>query len=222
MSPLLVIVVILAVAGFAFVAHRLEQKRREALLLWATGRGWDFRAARRRDLHDRWAGLKVLRRGHSRSGSNLVTGRYEGLDMTLLDYRYVTGSGKNRRTHRLGLVILATDYPTIPLQIRRENPFDKVGEFLGMDDIDFESAEFSRKFFVKSADRKWAYDVIHARAMAYLLAEPFHALEFGFAELCIIRSGHFDPATYEEALRFGKGLLDLVPDYVVNQMKGGS
>ena len=85
--------------------------------------------------------------------------------MTLMDYQYTTGSGKNRSTHNKGLVIIGCDHPTIPLQIRRENPFDKVGEFLGMDDIDFESAEFSRKFYVKSSDRKSAYDVINARSI---------------------------------------------------------
>jgi hypothetical protein len=56
--------------------------------------------------------------------------------------------------------------------------------------------------------------------MDYLLKRNFHALEFGFAELCVIRNGRHSPESYEEALRFAKGLLDLVPDYVVKQMKG--
>jgi hypothetical protein len=220
MQPVLIVLVIIAFAAVAYFFHRLEQQRREALLLWATRKGFDFDPARRKGLKDRWAGLKILRRGHSQSGKNFITGRWEGRDVTMFDFQFVTGSGKNRQTHRRGLVILAIDHPTIPLQIRRENPFDKVGEFLGMDDIDFESAEFSRKFHVKSSDRKWAYDVIHTRTMDYLLCERFQELEFGFAELCVIKNGRHDAESYEESLRFAKGLLDLIPDYVVQQMKG--
>jgi len=220
LQPVFAVLIILGFAALAFVFWKMEQKRREALLLWATEKGWTMRPGTEKNLHDRWAGLKVFRRGHSRSGRNIITGKHGDRDCTLIDYRYVTGSGKNRSTHNRGVVILACDFPTVPLQIRRENPFDKVGEFLGMDDIDFESAEFSRKFYVKSADKKWAYDVIHTRAMDHRLKGPAFNVEFGFAELCVYKNGHFNPESYEQALEFAGGLLDLVPDYVVRQMKG--
>jgi hypothetical protein len=220
LHPAFFFLIALGIGTLIFVLWKMEQKRREALLLWATGKGWDMRPQAQKKLHDRWAGLKVFDKGHSRSGKNIITGKHRGIDCTLIDYKYVTGSGKNRSTHNRGVVILACDHPTIPLQMRRENPFDKMGEFLGMDDIDFESAEFSRKFYVKSSDRKWAYDVIHTRTMEYLLKGPSYMIEFGFAELCIYKNGHFNPETYEQALEFGKGLLDLTPDYVVKQMKG--
>ena len=58
--------------------------------------------------------------------------------------------------------------PRHPLEEFFGPPF---GEFFGHDDIDFESAEFSRNFYVKSSDRKWAFDILHARAMEFLLAE---------------------------------------------------
>ena len=220
MQPVFIVVAIIVFGAVAYYAWRQEQKRREALLLWATGRGWNLRVAKQKRLHDRWAGLKILHKGHTRRGKNVITGTFDGFTITLMDYQFVTGHGKNRSTHNKGLVILGCDHPTIPLQIRRENPFDKVGEFLGMDDIDFESAEFSHKFYVKSSDKKWAYDVIHARAMDYLMAGPSYALEFGYAELCIIKNGKFDPTSYDQALEFGKGLLEMIPDYVVKQMKG--
>ncbi len=100
--------------------------------------------------------------------------------MTCLDWQFVTGSGKNRQTHRHAVVIVETGLPVIPLEIRREHLLDKVGEFLGHDDIDFESAEFSRTFHVTAADRKWAYDVIHTRTMEYLLQAPPFTIAFGF------------------------------------------
>ena len=56
------------------------------------------------------------------------------------------------------------------LFIRREGIFDSVKRAFGFDDIDFESAEFSKRFFVKSSDKRFAYDVIHPKMMEFLLA----------------------------------------------------
>ena len=43
-------------------------------------------------------------------------------------------------------IVVESDVVLEPLFIRPERLFDKVKEFVGIDDIDFESAEFSRKF----------------------------------------------------------------------------
>jgi hypothetical protein len=144
------------------------------------------------------------------------------LPVVCFDFQYTTGSGKNRRTHNHGVAILELEHPVIPLSIRREHVFDKVGEFLGADDIDFESAEFSRKFFVKSPDKKWAYDVIHARTMEFLMqnAGPF-SIAFGHNEIAVIKTGRCEPDQYEKAVKLGWGLYDLIPEYVLQELRGG-
>jgi hypothetical protein len=171
-------------------------------------------------MHKEFPGLKVFQKGHSRSSKNIIQGQYEGHPVTLMDYKYVTGHGKNRSTHNRGVLILHCDFPTVPLSIRRENPLNRVGEFFGADDIDFESAEFSRKFYVKSSDRKWAFDVIHTRTMEYLLKAPPFTIEFGFGEVAVYKTGHFDPAGYDRALKMLHRMRELIPDFVVRQMKG--
>jgi hypothetical protein len=215
-----VVVVAVVILGFAWIAWYTEKKRREALAQWAASHGWILRTGTIRGIDKEYPGLKFLAKGRSRKAKNIVSGTYEGREIRLFDYRYTTGSGKHQQTHKLGVVIIATGHPVIPLTIRRENPFDKVGEFLGADDIDFESAEFSRRFYVKSADRKWAYDVIHQRTMDYLLEGDFFDVAFGYRELAVHTRGTFAPEGYEAALRFASGLLALIPDYVVQQMKG--
>lgn len=212
--------IILAVIGIGIFSMYQDRKRREALRAWGRQHGWRFREKASGRLSTEYPSLKFFDKGHSRKAKNIITGQYEGLQMRLLDYTYVTGSGKNRSTHNVGVAILQTEFPVIPLTIRRENPLDKVGEFFGADDIDFESAEFSRKFYVKSNDRKWAYDVIHQRTMDYLLAAPSYHIAFGSFEIAVTKTGFFAPAGYEEALALAKGLYDLIPDYVIQQMKG--
>ena len=53
--------------------------------------------------------------------------------------------------------------------IAKEGIFSKIAQGFGYDDIDFESAEFSGKFCVRSADKKFAYDVCNAQMIEFLL-----------------------------------------------------
>lgn len=206
--------------SFFLVMIDREKKRTLALRRWARQRGWSFAADRQGGWEKDYPGLKLFQKGHSRSGKNVISGLFHDHPVILTDYQYTTGSGKNRTTHHANVTILQCGFPTVPLFIRRENPFDKVGEFLGADDIDFESAEFSKKFFVKSADRKWAFDIIHTRTMEYLLTAPSVTIEFGFGEIAVYRTRYGEAAKYEEALDVAWNLFSLIPEYVVQQMKG--
>jgi len=112
-----------------------------------------------------------------------MEGTWSDRHLLAFDYHYETHSTDSkghRRTnhHHFSAVILASALPLKPLFIRAEGFFDKLTEFVGFDDIDFESAEFSRKFYVKAKDRRWAYDVIHARTMEFLLSMPRFTIQF--------------------------------------------
>ena len=220
MHPIFTGLLFLGVVLFVSYLIDQEQKRKKAIRDWAKGRKWSFSSERRKGWERDFSGIKLFQKGHSRWGQCVVNGILHDCPVTLLDYQYTTGHGKNRSTHKAGVAILHCGFPTIPLQIRRENPLDKVGEFLGADDIDFESAEFSRKFFVKSADRKWAYDILHTRAMDYLLSAPAVTIEFGFGEIAVYRNGWCNPDKYETALDVAGNLRQLIPDFVIQQMKG--
>jgi len=219
--PIVVILLFLAIAVAGVYAWRQDQKRQEAVREWAFGRGWRVWPGGDWGPHTEYPAVKLFQRGHSRSSGTIVRGQVDGRDIALFDYKYVTGSGKNRTTHRRGVVVVRTDFPVLPLEVRPENALDKVGEFFGRDDIDFESAEFSSRFYVSSPDRKWAYDIIHARVMELLLREAAEfTIEFGNFEVALHRRGYCDPSRYEHAVRLAQRLLELVPDYVVRQMKG--
>jgi len=214
-AAFVIILIILAV-----YAWRQEQKRREALRIWCRKHGWKLAGHSVTGWDHDYQGIRLFDRGHSKSGDNIITGHFHGRPVTLLDYQYSTGSGKNRTTHHRGVTILGCEFPTVPLQIRREHAFDKVGAFLGGGDIEFESAEFNRTFFVKSADRKWAYDVIHTRFMEYLLSAPHFSVEFGFGEIAIFRNGKCSPEQYEQQVEMAWQLYQLIPEFLIKQMKG--
>ena len=199
----------------------LRARRRNELSSWAGRHGLSFDAARDASYDERFAGFACLRRGHSRCAYNVMSGEWEGYPVEAFDYRYVTGHGKNRSTHHFSAVIVRVGFPVRPLRIRPEGLFDRVAELLGADDIDFESAEFSRQFHVKGADKRWAFDVLHQRTMAFLLSMPRFSLQFADREVIAWRGRRFAPETFASALRVVVGILDRLPPYVQQEQKKG-
>ena len=217
--PGLVVVAIVAVAGlFSFAIWR-RAKRRKALAAWAASNGLAFQITKDRAFGNRFPAFGCLHRGHSRYATNVAKGAWNGRHLLAFDYRYVTGSGKSQQTHRFSAIILQSGVSLKPLRIRPEGIFDRVTEFLGLDDIDFESAEFSRSFHVKSQDRRWAYDVLHPRAMEYLLSMPRFSIQFNRHNVMVWRNGRFDPETFETAISIAERLLDSLPGYVLHQQQ---
>ena len=214
------VVVAIALAALLAIAIWARAKRRKEIEAWAEGKGLSFRPERDRGFDERYRAFECLRRGHSRCAYNIAEGDRGGRRLTTFDYRYVTGSGKNRQTHRFSAIILGSNVPLQPLKIRSENVFDRVTEFFGLDDIDFESAEFSRAFHVKSPDKRWAYDVLHQRTMEHLLSMPRFSIEFDNWHVIAWRNRRFNMETFDSAIGVVEGILDGLPEYVVRQQRG--
>ena len=213
----LIPIFIILVVGLVIYGLYASAKRRKALAAWAHGKGLSFDAAKDRGMDNRFGDLKCLRRGHSRYAHNIMRGQWAGRGLCAFDYHYATGSGKNRSDHHFSAVIATADLPLKPLFIRPEGFFDKVTEFFGWDDIDFESAEFSRKFYVTSPDRRWAFDVIHQRMMDYLMSGPGYTIQFDSQHVIANQSKRYSPAEFEAAAEFICGMLDRLPDYLIEQ-----
>ncbi|MDP6636440.1 MAG: hypothetical protein QGG42_16185 [Phycisphaerae bacterium] len=220
MEPVFVILVVLLIgAGIAYAIYAAA-KRRKLLGQWAQRNSLNFSPGKVYEMDSRFPDFKCLHRGRSRHAFNIITGQLNEREIIAFDYRYTTGSGKNRQTHNFSAVIVTAPMPLKPLFIRREGFFDKVTEFFGADDIDFESAEFSRKFFVKSPDKKWAYDVIHQRMMEYLLSAPKFAIQFSANSIIAWRKQTFTPTDFQSAFDLIEGMIDRLPEYLVRQQTG--
>ena len=214
-----VLVLILGIAAYGWYAAK---KRREAMTAWAAARGLSFDPARRHGVDDAFPAFDCLRRGRNRYAYNTLEGAWGDRRFTGFDYHYETQStdskGHRRTTHhRFSAVILTSSVPLKPLFVRPEGFFDKVTEFFGIDDIDFESAEFSRAFYVKAPDKRWAYDVIHQRTMQFLLDNPRFSMKFDAGRVIAWRSSRFKVEEFAAAADVVAGLLDNLPDYVVQQ-----
>jgi len=219
--PIAVILIVVVIVAIIY-GHYAAKKRREALRAWAQSRSLRFDQTRDHSVEDIFPQFNCLHEGSNRYAENRMFGHYSGREFLGFDYHYETHStdSKGRRQthhHHFSAVILGSKVPLKPLFIRPEGFFDKVKEFFGFDDIDFESAEFSRKFYVKARDRRWAYDVIHQRTMEFLLGSPEFTIEFGAGRVIAYRSGRFGATEFEQAAEVICGILDRLPDYLVRQ-----
>ncbi|MBL9120010.1 MAG: hypothetical protein JNL80_08865 [Phycisphaerae bacterium] len=185
---LLIPVGIAIVVAIGIAAYKAEQKRKAEFLAVASENGLRYDPESHGDWDDRWPRFECFHRGHSRCAFNLLTGRLggDGPECALGEYRFkeTHGSGKNRRTvtYTFGFAILDVGLRGVPdVLIRKEHLFDKVAGFFGFDDIDFESVEFSRSFMVKSSDKRFAYDLIDAQMMEFLLGQGTPNIDIGSA-----------------------------------------
>jgi hypothetical protein len=122
------------------------------------------------------------------------------------DYHYETESRNSkghRQTHHhyltVFILLLPGYFPEV--RITREGFLSKIAQAFGYDDIDFESAEFSRTFCVRSKDKRFAYDVCHTGMMEYLLANRDLSLEIEGRTLALVFGGRLPAPEFERNLR---------------------
>jgi hypothetical protein len=216
--PILAVAVLMVL--LAVYAYRRDRRRRRLLLAWARSRGFTLSADRRTGWECEYPAYRLFTRGYNRHSSLHIEGDLDGRRVRCLDYRFTTGSGRSRRTHHYAVILVDTDTPVIPLHIRREHVLDRLGEFLGGGDINFESDAFSRRFHVSSADRKWAYDIIQTEMMDFLLAADVHNVEFGFAELAVYRRESLTGRRCQQDIKLARRILQLLPADVLAQLRG--
>jgi len=207
------------VAAILIIGEIQAAKRREAWRALADRLGCSFTA--NDPFNIPWSYPQPLfNRGRAQKAYNVLWGRVKDAELFCFEYRYTEGSGKSRHTHHLTCLLLTSPIFFQTLSIRPESFLDRVGEFLGLDDIDFESDEFNRRFHVKCDDKKFAYDILHARAMELMLecgkvsveAQSNSILFHYMARLRV-------PGEVEPLIQRGVRFVELIPHYLIEQAK---
>jgi hypothetical protein len=192
-------------------------KRREAMAALAARLGLSFNPNKNWDLAKRYRFLDKLRRGSNRYAFNIISGDYQGHKVVLFDYHYQIRSNKSTHHHYFSFFVLHMQMSFPELVIDKEGFFSKVAQAIGYDDIDFESHEFSRKFCVRSRDKKFAYDVCNARMIEYLLANSDLSIEIEGDALAISFNRRLAPEHIEPNLERLIAVRSQMPDYLFSR-----
>lgn len=223
---LLIGAVIVLVIVAAVISSINARKRREALAAWAAKHGLQFQPGRDHGFQHRYSALSALNAGEGgRYAYNIITGNFRGRGLCAFDYHYETYStdkdGRRKTSHHsFSALILDSGLPLRPLQIRPEGIFDRIAAAFGYDDIDFESAEFSRRYKVSSPDRRWAFDILHTRAIEFLLGLAPFTMQMDERRTLWRTSGTWTVEEVEAWSAHASAFLDQIPDYVKQQQTG--
>jgi hypothetical protein len=218
--PILVVVVFIALLIVLLVAGVISaRKRRDAMTAMAAKLGLRFEPQKNYNLAKRYKFLDKLRAGSNQYAFNILSGTFREHEVMVFDYHYETHStdskGHSQTDHyyfSFFILLMPVSFPE--LLICKEGFFSKIAQAIGYDDIDFESYEFSRKFCVRSKDKKFAYDVCNGRMIEYLLANTDLTIEIENNVLTISFNSQLSPERIEPNLNRLVELRSLMPGYL--------
>jgi hypothetical protein len=218
--PIILIVVVAIVALIFGVLG--ARKRREELGALAARTGLRFDPEEDYSYDERYGFLGKLSQGDNRYAFNILSGNFRGHDVLAFDYHYQTYSynskgGRQTHHHYFSFFILRLPRSFPEITVGREGWFSKIAQAFGYDDIDFESAEFSRSFCVRSRDKRLAYDVCNPQMIEYLLANADLTLEIEENVLALAFEARLDAAAIELNLNRLVSVRALFPEYLFNQ-----
>lgn len=212
----------------AYLAWQAEQKRRTAMQALANELGLHYHPEPDSDHDDEYAQFEIFRRGHSRVAKHTLSGTVELFDRPCAvrtgDFRYKVDSSNGKtsstRTYHFSYLIVHPPWPSPTLLVRREGMFDRVKAAFGFDDIDFESAEFSQRYFVTSSDKRFAYDVLHPRMIEFLLKSDPLTLDLEGGALCVSDGARrWQPEDYRRQLAFVREFCSHWPRHLLQDLE---
>jgi hypothetical protein len=228
---LIPVVVIPLAIWYAIYSANRERKRLTDLANWAAENNFQFFQDDPFNLDGRFNGVGDIGQGHARRAFEVLY-REQPVPTWLFRYQFRTwetrittdsngqtrtGTYEQTQWRSFAIIELASAFPK--LFIRPENMFDKVAAMAGFDDINFESEEFSRKFFCKSDNREFAYAVIQPQMMDWMLGLCAANMRFEGQLYGPLFVSHLDklPNTAEgrkAALTMMSGFLNRIPQFV--------
>jgi hypothetical protein len=220
------VLTVFALVIFAIVLiYQSKKKRREALAMFAFGNGFRFTQKDPFDLPGSYHfGLFSL--GEGRACENVLEGSWRGRGLVEADYWYYTESsaseGSSSRSYRHFQVVLMPIPAFLPtVSVSPENFMTKVARHIGLSDINFESEEFNRRYNIKSKDRRFAFELIDARMIEWLLKKSGYSFETNGATL-LLYSGKKKPNEIPGVLDSACELVERVPRLVWNEYRTGT
>ncbi|MBN1670587.1 MAG: hypothetical protein JXR37_06120 [Kiritimatiellae bacterium] len=206
-GPIILIVLVIMV-----VAWHLEKKRTEALQKVAASLNFSFAPQGDSALLGALAGFHLFTQGHSRKARNVMSGSTPETELTIFDYRYTVGHGKNSQTHRQTVLVFRSAKLQLPgFALRPENILHKIGSVFGYQDIDFpNNPEFSRRYLLRADDESAVRAAFGDGVLGFYARHPGLSTEAAGDQLAFYRTNkHVKPDQIQTFMEEGFGVFGL-------------
>ncbi len=164
------IIVFAGIAGAIIIFSILRGRKRTAALEALAGQmSFSFSKKGGYELNSCLGVFNLFSQGHSRKMANVMQGRTEKLEVTILDYRYTVGSGQHQQTHSQTVICLRGESLRLPVfALRPEHVFHRIGKVFGYQDIDFdEHPVFSKRYLLRGEDEERIRALFSNKAISY-------------------------------------------------------
>ena len=204
-----IIAIIVAIVIVKRVARRRAKQRTDALQAVAAELGLPFHEATDEAFQEKLSVLPLFNIGRGQTLTNLIVADTPELQVSLFDFRYVTGRGKQKRVRRQTVAVVQSTELRLPeFHLRPEKALDVVGSLLGLQDIDFDHhPDFSRAFVLKSDSEEETREFFDQELLDFLAARreiSFEATRGMF--VCFRRWKRVEPQTAAMREFLGEGL----------------
>jgi hypothetical protein len=161
-----------------------------------------------------WGFLDLFSRGENRYVFNRLEGTYQDQKLFVFDYHYQTDSSKDRKDYNSTLFMLIVKECFPKITIARQNFLLKIEARFDSENIQFESAEFSKTFRVLCVDKKFAYDVCNPQMMEFLLANRDLQIEIQGPVISLAFTPQLSVGLIEFNLQRLAQIRSLLPQYL--------
>jgi hypothetical protein len=205
-------IIALLLVLYYIIQRRRQHKRSTDLKYQADSLGYSFSE----NGDPSWLGkinnFYLFSQGHSKKFSNVMTGIYSHAPVTVMDYRYTTGSGKNSSTKTQTVMLIESSKAAFPdFELRPENLFDKIGSAFGNKDIDFESyPKFSKQYLLKGSDEASIRSAFSDSVTIFFEGNPGLCVASNHGQFLFYRAGKLvKPADLSSFMQQGYDIYNL-------------
>jgi hypothetical protein len=217
----LIVIGIAAIIGVGiWFSYQRKKKRRLALAAFASQYGMQYSRVDPFGLlgYD----FHLFKQGDGRGCENVISGQWQGLPLREADYWYydetTDSQGHRSKSYHYFSVVIADLSCALPyVSMTKESIFTRMADHLGFRDIDFESEAFNREFNVKASDREFAFKLVDARMMQWMVATGGR---FGFevqGPCVLVYCRRRKPADLLPLVGTAKEFSDHIPRLVLNE-----
>jgi hypothetical protein len=178
---LLFLLVAAAMIGAAYLQYRARLARMNTIA--AIGRTVGFTFSAKDTDHIVSMPFVLFSKGDGRGVECVLAGTHDGLPMRLFDYWYYDETSddrgnRSRQYHRFTCALATIPAACPRFQLGYENFLTRLGDHLGLNDVELEYDDFNQRFRVKCGDQKFAFSLLDGQMMDWLLrSSSFAALE---------------------------------------------
>jgi hypothetical protein len=187
---LVVLAIVAVIATIAVISAMFEKRRTEGLKLVAEQLGLAFYPQGDSIQTRALSSLQFFSQGRHHKTANMIHGVAEGTEVTILDFQYVTGHGKQKQTWKQTVVCFSSTELELPgFALRPETLFDKLGGAFGSQDIDFaDYPRFSKLFLLRGYPEEQVRELFTPAIIAYFEARPGVSVEGNGQRLIFYRA----------------------------------